>query len=899
MAETKNGNDLGRGVTDKDILDISRTISYDHLCNLGQELGIGLTEVQNLKKQYRDDAKEIAIIMFQKWRARVLPDGSTMKVVKEMMSNITETTKDISESDELTRITTKLSVKRCRERLIDHYRKTCKIALKPWDKTNYAGYDDLHTRISLLVSERGQRGGDEVKKVTLPGSINDIFKTEVDGSLPNRILMIGGAGIGKTTSLAKLAYDWAHGAEDSPLKDVPLVFALKFRRSGKHTSLGEAIVKQLLGKIDGVTPQEIEKFIDENEEDCVILLDGYDEYNGSITSDGPKSSLEELLLYQRFRKCRVLISCRPHRQEDFDIDELPFVYAKVEIEGFSEEDYDNYIDRFFDSKVADATGLKNYLKEQVSIGSLINIPFFCMAFCVLWKGQFLQDTKSHTALFNSLLKYLLEHARSKSCVGFESLVAKPKKGFLKSVVSQVGRVALNSLLSDSRKLLFEQDDFEDCLHELDIAVEIGLVSKQAVIEESSDWDESETVFVEFYHKLAQEHCAGVYLSTLDQDKLLGILKCITTESRVLDLENVLKFAAGSSDKVCLTILKRFETISWSTPLPYLHAIGERSQHHRLVFDILCESTEKLTEQQLTSTILPYFKDGEFHFVETSSSRTVYGFARIPLEIKAQIMTMVISFCELSEYQVHLLWKSLNLCKSLEKLDLKGCHLSIDDTLDKLCCVRRLDMMGVTTDHHSLLASLPNVEEIRISNDHRTRSDSFMKEIVDGLLRTNGRQTVVELSPMYGFTFFSRSTCISSETVSYFIEHTLPHMTAPRALVLEVPIQYDDMIRIIVESIRRPTIIKLRFFIDVESPLCSANHDGDHPDDDLAPHGIRVTGKKFLGNDFTTWSEHYRDLSTENTRDLFWVYVAALTSDPKTYGDSSFEHMLLTLQRPRI
>lgn len=543
-------------------------------------------------------------------------------------------------------VTPKLSVENCRERLVDQYKKTCKIALKPWDKTNYADYDDLHTRISLLVSERGQRGGDEVKKVPLPGSINDIFKTKVDGTLPSRILMIGGAGHGKTTSLTKIAYDWATGAENSPLKDVPLVFALKFRRSDKRTSLGEAIVRQLLGKLEGVTPEEIEKFIDENEEDCVILLDGYDEYSGSITSEGPKSSLDELLLYQRFQKCRVLVTCRPHRQEDFEIDELPIVYAKMDMEGFAKEDSDDYIDRFFGNKEADATGLKNYLKDQHSIGSLINIPFFCMAFCVLWQGEFLQDTQSLTALFNRLLKYLLEHARSKASIGSKSLIGKPKKGLIKSVVANFGKVALNSLLSDSKKLIFEEEDFVDCQDDLDIAVEIGLVSKQTVVEETSEWDESETTFVEFYHKLAQEHCAGFYMSTLDGEALQGILEGITTESRALELENVLKFAAGSSDMVYLTILKRFEGITWSTPAPHMHALGERSQHHRLVFDLLCESTEKLTEEQLTSTILPCFKDGEFHFVETSSSATVYGFARIPMEVKAQV-----KFC-------CSLWKSL-------------------------------------------------------------------------------------------------------------------------------------------------------------------------------------------------------------------------------------------------
>lgn len=189
----------------------------------------------------------------------------------------------------------------------------------------------------------------------------------------------------------------------------------------------------------------------------------------------------------------------------------------------------------------------------------------------------------------------------------------------------------------------------------------------------------------------------------------------------------------------------------------------------------------------------------------------------------QIKTMVIAYCELTSHQVHLLWKSLALCKSLERLDVKGCDLPIDGPLDKLCNVRQLDMMGVTTDHRTLLASLPNVEEMRISNEQRRRSDAYMREIAHGLLKTEGRQTDVELSPMNGFTIFMRSTCVSNETVNFFIERTLPHMTSPRALVLESPMHYDDVIRTIIECIRRPTIFKMRCRIPISFPLLEMDH----------------------------------------------------------------------------
>ena len=50
----------------------------------------------------------------------------------------------------------------------------------------------------------------ENEKINLKGSINDIFKTAINGMLPNRIDVFAAAGKGKTTTAAKMTHDWAH-----------------------------------------------------------------------------------------------------------------------------------------------------------------------------------------------------------------------------------------------------------------------------------------------------------------------------------------------------------------------------------------------------------------------------------------------------------------------------------------------------------------------------------------------------------------------------------------------------------------------------------------------------------------------------------------------------------------
>ena len=158
------------------------------------------------------------------------------------------------------RISSNMTGGECRNLLIDRYKTNARIQLRPGRPKEHTDFADLHTRVSVHKKVRGPRG-DETWKEELKGSIDDILVTEVDGRLPARIILLAAAGYGKSTALAKLAYDWAIGAKNSSLKNVPFVFFLQFRKTKRKCSLGKAIVDQLLR--NNVTSEEIEIFISE------------------------------------------------------------------------------------------------------------------------------------------------------------------------------------------------------------------------------------------------------------------------------------------------------------------------------------------------------------------------------------------------------------------------------------------------------------------------------------------------------------------------------------------------------------------------------------------------------------------------------------------------------------
>eukprot|EP00057_Strongylocentrotus_purpuratus_P016535 XP_011671009.1 PREDICTED: G-protein coupled receptor 126 [Strongylocentrotus purpuratus] len=103
--------------------------------------------------------------------------------------------------------------------------------------------------------KKDARGQD--KKEILQGSVAEIFSTKVNGSLPARILISAPAGRGKTTAVAKIAYDWVYREKGSALEHLPLLFVVKFRNTSQRTSIGEAIQSQLLSDVDDLTPEDV------------------------------------------------------------------------------------------------------------------------------------------------------------------------------------------------------------------------------------------------------------------------------------------------------------------------------------------------------------------------------------------------------------------------------------------------------------------------------------------------------------------------------------------------------------------------------------------------------------------------------------------------------------------
>ena len=523
-------------------------------------------------------------------------------------------------------ITGNFTVASCREKLIHKYKtKTCKVQIKPWDKGSFEDVKKIYTVVTMYKKDSDGKNIGEKEKITLAGSVDEIFTTKVHGMLPDRIVVIAGAGKGKTTAVAKMAYDWAYQIQGSPFEKLPLLFIIRLRDVDQESSLGQAIIDQLLNDVAELTTEPLEMFLRKNQELCWIVLDGLDEYNGTLESNSEcTNSIADVVCNRVLPSCRVLVTTRPHLEREFERDDLPRVYAKMEIEGFSSENTKQYIDKFFRTDAAAGNALQLYLNQNDLISELVSTPLFCLMVCYLWREKFLLGTDTQTKLFDSVNRFLWHHSKARS--------SKYTSQWFSRILHQLGKVALKGILIDSNKLVFRPEDFKEVPDVLQDGCELGIIattSSNEVYDEISQQHGTQPS-IEFYHKLAQEHLAGRYLAkkttNIEMKLNMSRLDSVMREKRkcIGSYEHLLRFACGTSSSICMRIMTGILT----------NKVLEPNERYRIILDCSSESPE--LEGNASSVVQGCVSDGSV-ILQSPTVYTVVGMRKLPESLKQEVI----------------------------------------------------------------------------------------------------------------------------------------------------------------------------------------------------------------------------------------------------------------------
>ncbi|XP_030849741.1 uncharacterized protein LOC105446828 [Strongylocentrotus purpuratus] len=657
------------GIVDSLLFQLAEDIETgEQIETLGRALGFKAAAINRYtdtnNKGDRVTCKGTRDMLFD-WRQTVVPCDQHLRLNQALTDaklvmladtylKETPSTTDISSK----KISDSLTVEQCREKLKNNYlHELCKIQMKPWDQNDYAEFKDMHTVVTMV--KKDVNGQNTTMKEILQGSVSDIFSTKVNGILPARILISAPAGRGKTTAVAKMAYDWVHRERGSALEHLPLLFVVKFRNTGQLTSIGEAIKSQLLSDVDDLTPEGLESFIRKNQGICHIILDGLDEYAGiPSTNQSLMSNIVNVIRWKEFPHCRVLVTTRPHLENFFNQAELPRVYTKMWIEGFSRESSRDYIDKFFASisNPNKGHGLKAYLEIQPLIDELVITPLFCLMVCHLWSNGLLDSgTTTQTELLDNVNVFLMQHSNARS----ESRVKITPK-MLRKLILQLGEVALTGLLDDAKQLVFTSHDFRRVPAILDMACKLGIVSKKTVSSTClPQSNETTSTTIEFYHKIAQEHSAGKFLADqtyhfllhFKKSKLDRVLRKI--KANIGDYENLIRFAAGTDNKLCIRIMEMVLT----------NNCLDESERYRILLDCSSETTN--TEEGVSSLVRRCV-NAESIVLKSPTVYTVVGMQNLPKQLKREVRTVKFEGSTLTTDVTSGLWACLESFSMIQK-----------------------------------------------------------------------------------------------------------------------------------------------------------------------------------------------------------------------------------------
>ena len=130
------------------------------------------------------------------------------------------------------------------------------------------------------------------------------FCTHRSGAPPKRILVQGMPGIGKSTFVKKLAVDWAElntgkgcDKQRGALGNFDILVVINLREVSRCSTLRDAFRNSYIFPLeDGRQLDDLLDYIANNQEQVLLVFDGYDEYHCGSNSELYRYS--EVILYQ-------------------------------------------------------------------------------------------------------------------------------------------------------------------------------------------------------------------------------------------------------------------------------------------------------------------------------------------------------------------------------------------------------------------------------------------------------------------------------------------------------------------------------------------------------------------------------------------------------------------------
>ena len=374
-----------------------------------------------------------------------------------------------------------------------------KTKTSPLDGKSFKNLEQIYVNLSLIVGDTS-----ETQQHIAYEQVFDMLANEQN---IRRLAFIGEAGVGKTTLLSKIAHDWAVGNQ---LNETELLFFVPLREVRKRNSLSE-ILRIYASRGLNFNVHRMEDYIKANQKNILLLMDGLDEYDGTLATEDPTDILISVMRGDKLKHTPVLVTTRPWRAEQLtSTPKMKMRFARIAVDGFKKEDITEYVSKFFVHDKASAEGLIQLMTQDSLIAeNMAPYPIFCCMLCNIWKEEKrrgkMVKLKTFSELFEEMIYSLEEHWIAKTTF----------RDFRKrnpDCLKDIGKIAFDGLLNN--KLVFSGEAFDECKESMNTGCQIGVLSFEKRFADLGTNTQGKSVDISFPHKLFQEFLSGLYLQTL-------------------------------------------------------------------------------------------------------------------------------------------------------------------------------------------------------------------------------------------------------------------------------------------------------------------------------------------------------------------------------------------------